>query len=219
MNQLKKNTTLSRDEQVLHILEKIGRTFIPDFKFTSTDIEMYTILINYFLGDKEFEKMYSGFNLKKGLLLRGDIGVGKSLMIKIFRSFMREYQINNGFKMLLVTDVVNEYQESGHKVIINNGPRSYKKGGLNNNEEIPLTICYDDLGTENTNAKYYGSTSNVMTDILLKRYDLFISFGMKTHIITNFDGYEIELNYGRRIRSRMREMMNDIVYSGFDRRI
>jgi len=57
-----------------------------------------------------------------------------------------------------------------------------------------------------------------MADILLKRYDFFIMYGMKTFITTNYNADDIELNYGDRLRSRLREMCNDLVYEGKDRR-
>ena len=72
--------------------------------------------------------------------------------------------------------------------------------------------CFDDLGIEN-NIKYYGNECNVMAEILLSRYDLFIGRGLITHITTNLSATEIEEAYGNRLRSRLREMVNLI---GFD---
>ncbi len=77
---------------------------------------------------------------------------------------------------------------------------------------IPRTYCFDDLGTE-TSLKYYGNeATNVMAEILLSRYDLFVSKGMITHITTNLSAYEIESAYGSRTRSRMRSMFNLIAF-------
>ena len=51
-----------------------------------------------------------------------------------------------------------------------------------------------------------------MAEILLSRYDLFIS-KTKTHITTNLSATEIEKkNYGNRVRSRLREMVNLIAF-------
>ena len=60
--------------------------------------------------------------------------------------------------------------------------------------------------------KYYGNDANIMAEILLSRYDLFIRQGMLTHATTNLSASELEAIYGNRLRSRMREMFNLIAY-------
>lgn len=79
-------------------------------------------------------------------------------------------------------------------------------------EKEPKIYCFDDLGVEN-NLKFYGNECNVMAEILLSRYDLFISHGMLTHITTNLNSSEIEDLYGNRVRSRLRSMFNLISFS------
>jgi DNA replication protein DnaC len=51
-----------------------------------------------------------------------------------------------------------------------------------------------------------------MAEILLSRYDLFISRYMITHITTNLNSSEIEDIYGTRLRSRLREQFNLIAF-------
>ena len=65
--------------------------------------------------------------------------------------------------------------------------------------------------TEN-NLKYYGNECNVMAEILLSRYDIFISKNILTHITSNLSASEIESAYGNRIRSRLRNMLNLIAF-------
>jgi DNA replication protein DnaC len=76
----------------------------------------------------------------------------------------------------------------------------------------PKIYCFDDLGAEQS-LKYYGNECNVMGEILLSRYDLFISQKMITHITTNLSAQEIENMYGSRVRSRLREAFNLIAFS------
>lgn len=71
--------------------------------------------------------------------------------------------------------------------------------------------CFDDLGLEN-NFRYYGNECNVMAEILLSRYDIFVSKRIPTHITTNLSASEIETHYGLRVRSRLRQMVNLIAY-------
>ena len=52
----------------------------------------------------------------------------------------------------------------------------------------------------------------MLAEILLSRYDMFISLHMITHATTNLSASEIENCYGNRVRSRLREMMNVIAF-------
>jgi DNA replication protein DnaC len=52
-----------------------------------------------------------------------------------------------------------------------------------------------------------------MAEILLTRYDLFVSKKLITHLTTNLSASEIEEMYGNRIRSRMREQFNLIAFN------
>lgn len=102
-------------------------------------------------------------------------------------------------------EVSFEFIQEGHTVI-----RKYSNLSFKN--DIPKVYCFDDLGTEN-NLKYFGNECNVMAEILLSRYDLFITRKMLTHITTNLNSSEIEELYGERVRSRMREQFNLIAFN------
>ncbi|MFD2918101.1 hypothetical protein ACFS6H_00190 [Terrimonas rubra] len=52
-----------------------------------------------------------------------------------------------------------------------------------------------------------------MTEILLTRYDLFITRQLRTHITTNLSASELEQYYGNRLRSRLREMLNLVAFA------
>lgn len=79
-------------------------------------------------------------------------------------------------------------------------------------EPSTQNYCFDDLGVEN-NLKYYGNECNIMAEIILSRYDLYITRQLQTHITTNLSASEIEALYGNRVRSRMRELFNLIAFS------
>jgi len=51
-----------------------------------------------------------------------------------------------------------------------------------------------------------------MAEILLSRYDLFVSRYMRTHVTTNLSATELEGLYGNRVRSRMRKMFNLVFF-------
>jgi len=58
----------------------------------------------------------------------------------------------------------------------------------------------------------FGNECNVMGEILLSRYDLFVAKKIPTHLTTNLSASEIERIYGNRVRSRLREMVNLIAF-------
>ena len=74
-----------------------------------------------------------------------------------------------------------------------------------------IIFCFDDLGIEQPR-KYFGNECNVMAEILLSRYELFVSKGIPTHVTTNLSASELEEKYGNRLRSRMREMFNLVAF-------
>ena len=97
--------------------------------------------------------------------------------------------------------------QSGYEIL-----EKYSNGNLSHDIRSPKAYCFDDLGTETT-SKYFGNDCNVMAEILLSRYDLFVSGHMLTHLTTNLNSSEIEEIYGSRLRSRLREQFNLIAFS------
>lgn len=170
------------------------------FKIYEEDKENITKLLCYFLKDKHNASRL-GINLQRGILLTGPIGVGKSSLMNLMR-FYEPAQTRFIFKSC--RDVSFEFIKDGYDII-----HKYSNRSFNNHE--PKTYCFDDLGTEN-NLKFYGNECNIMAEILLSRYDLFVSRKLVTHLTTNLSASEIEVTYGNRIRSRLREMFNLIAF-------
>lgn len=178
-------------------LENRGKQmFGQQFYVTDNDHEIIKKLLCYFLKDEVMLQHYN-INPQKGILLTGPIGAGKSTLM----SLMRFYEpADKRFIIKSCRDVSFEFIQSGYETI-----HKYSRSSFRNHEA--QTYCFDDLGTEN-NLKYFGNDCNVMAEVLLSRYDLFISRKLLTHLTTNLSASEIEEMYGNRVRSRLREMMN-----------
>ena len=170
------------------------------FKILETDYPILYKLIAYFLKDEPTCFQYN-INLNKGILLSGPIGCGKTSIMNIMKYLT---PTEHKFFVKPCRDISFEFIQDGYQII-----HKYSKGKLYEFE--PKTICFDDLGTEN-NLKYYGNECNVMAEILLSRYDVYIAKRIQTHITTNLSASEIETQYGNRVRSRMRQMLNLIAY-------
>lgn len=153
-------------------------------------------LLVYFIADKPLAQE-QGIDLDKGILLTGPIGCGKTSLMNLMR-FIPQPERNHVMKTS--RDVSFEFIQEGYEVVWR-----YSRMSFTNNH--PRIYCFDDLGAEQS-LKYYGNECNVMAEILLSRYDLFISNDMITHATTNLSASEIEAVYGSRVRSRLREMFN-----------
>ena len=184
-------------QKLLFHLEQIARKqFAPNYTFQKEDFPFILRLAAYFLNDEEKCKELD-IDLDKGILLTGPIGIGKTTWFRLMQQVMAKEQ---RFYYTTCRDVSFEFIKDGYNTI-----DKYSKGIP---YDFPMkNICFDDLGTEN-NLKYYGNECNVMAEIILSRYDLFINFNTKTHITTNLSASEIEKYYSERVRSRLRQMMN-----------
>lgn len=188
-------------QELILWLEKKGiELFGNNFKILESDYLIVYKLIAYFLKDEATCFQYE-INLNKGILLSGPIGCGKTSLINLMKYLT---PTEHKFFVKPCRDISFEFIQDGYQII-----HKYSKGKLYEFE--PKTICFDDLGTEN-NLKYYGNECNVMAEIILSRYDIFIAKRIQTHITTNLSASEIETYYGNRVRSRLRELCNLIAF-------
>lgn len=192
-------------EKCLEFLEKAGKAYInPKFKIWSADHKIIFKLLVYFYRDKaNAEKL--NINLHKGILLTGPVGSGKTSLMTLMRFMLSP---KDQYAMKSTRDITFEFIDDGYTVIKKYSKASFHhKGG----QLHPRTYCFDDLGVE-SNIKHYGNETNVMAEILLSRYELYINQKMLTHATSNLSATEIEKCYGNRVRSRMREMMNIVAF-------
>ena len=190
----------SYDEVIIWLENKGIELYGNHFKIIETDYPIVYKLIAYSLKDEPTCFQY-GINLNKGILLTGPIGCGKTSLMNLMKYLTAT---EHKFFVKPCRDISFEFIQDGYQII-----HKYSNGKLYQSE--PRTYCFDDLGTEN-NLKYFGNECNVMAEILLSRYDLFISKKLFTHITTNLSATEIEKHYGNRVRSRLREMVNLIAF-------
>jgi DNA replication protein DnaC len=195
-----KMTQYNYPEMIAWLEQKGKQQFGEKFYFREEDLINIQKLICYFLKDVVMAAHFN-LDLSKGILLCGPVGCGKTSLMTLMRHTARQ---NNNFIMKTCRDISFEFIKDGYQTI-----HKYSHGNYSHNEY--KNYCFDDLGVE-TNLKYYGNECNVMAEIILSRYDIFISKKIITHITSNLSATEIEKAYGNRVRSRLRELCNLIAF-------
>ena len=187
--------------EILAWLEQKGKQdYGEKFLFNEQDTPNITKLIAYFLNDETKTNQF-GIDLTKGILLSGPVGCGKTTLMTLMKYVTKP---NNRFYLKTCRDISFEFIKEGYEII-----HRYSRGSYSQTEY--KNYCFDDLGVEQ-NLKYFGNECNVMAEIILSRYDLFIARKVQTHLTTNLSASEIEKAYGNRIRSRLRGMLNLISF-------
>ena len=181
----------------------------PEFIFTDENEMIIEKLFQYFSRDEKFNN--EKYSLKKGILLMGNVGSGKTTIMKIFKEFCT---LKNMMKFTIVESkhIVREFSSDGLKTIDVYGRNSFYKTANNFNESFdkkrPFTYCFDDLGLEEINTQFYGNKTIVLAEIITDRYVCFTDNGMVTHGITNLDLPKLKELYGERVFDRMKEIFN-----------
>lgn len=183
-------------------------------RYSNSEISIQNIkpLIYYFIGDFEnFKKcenltLYSEPSLKKGILLVGGNGNGKTSSMEALEASLKG--INVSFKTYTTNAVVDMYEACSNSFDKDEFNRIMKNGRLN----------FDDVLGERVSSNF--GKVDVMKEIFEQRYYK----GKKTHISINFK-YEapgdinealIQLGerYGAKVYDRIFSMYNIIEFKG-----
>lgn len=160
----------------------------------------------YWNRDPAFE-VKENISLKKGLMVFGPYGTGKTSSFKIIRNMAMKYGIRElMFPAISTQEVVDRFNIAQNKEDI---VQNYSKG----------LFLFGDLGSETmgNNCHQYGK-EDIFVRILLNRYRSFEERGIKTHITTNLDLDGIENRYGQQIADRFIRMFNLLKLDGPSRR-
>lgn len=175
--------------------------------------ESFSIAENqtYEVYKKVYERLMIGIKRKKSksVFITGSIGIGKTAMMKViqrlFKDTQRRFKWVSGYELkdLSETLTILEIKEI------------YGSG-------LKCDLYIDDIGFS-IDVRRYGNTVNIISEIIMDRYELYISSGFKTHlssnVATSIKNNEkniptIERLYGSRVLDRIKEMCDLITWNG-----
>jgi DNA replication protein DnaC len=187
------------------------RSMIKDkFDVDKNNEHVINALCLYFSGHPDFETLDKSYSHKKGVLLWGSVGVGKTKLMKFFSQNQRIC-----FGVVPCRGIVSEFKDkdNGGDVVINR--YSQIRQGLTKQKTWGrecMSYCYDDLGSEGVGIRYKDEV-NVMAAVIETLYANQSVYGhFPFHLTTNLTTKEIEEGYGTRVRDRLREMFNVISF-------
>ncbi|MCU4165612.1 hypothetical protein [Carboxylicivirga caseinilyticus] len=80
----------SKSNDCIKIIEATGKKKVASFHLNEIDIKVYRMVYAYLFHYYDFENYHPTYSLSKGLLITGNIGVGKSYMMQIFQEIARK---------------------------------------------------------------------------------------------------------------------------------
>lgn len=180
--------------------------------------KLFRFLTYYFNNCRLAEEVYpeKRYKLEKPLLLIGDVGVGKSLIMQIFSEYLRRIDSPNAFYNVSVTQMVNYYT-------IHNNLDRFTYNEIDNPqlfEGNPFNICLNDVGV--SSRPFFGMDTKKLTEEFLHaRNEIWTQCGKKAHLTTNLKKSELEEafndDFGGRLIDRFKTY-NIIYMTGESRR-
>lgn len=161
------------------------------FVIDDNNRDVLCFLLYYFNDCPLAEKVFPerGYKLHKHIMLHGNVGTGKTLLMEIFSEYLHYTGNPNFFYNLSVTQMINYY------TLHNNLDRYTFNEEENKGFQCkPVNICLNDIGVQTTT--FYGMDTKVLTDEFLHaRNEIWSQYHLKAHVTTNLSIEQLKKKY------------------------
>lgn len=174
--------------RVSEIITSLGKDFNKNFS-----IEKEPLFSKY-------KEVYTCLSKReKGVLLIGNVGSGKSMMMRVMQRLFKDTE--SRFKWVNSSDLKDMIEEVG----VGNIKEMYGKG-------LKMDLYIDEIGAS-LNSNHYGNNVNIISEIISERNELFVMSEFKTHFSSNVPPFSNDAGvktlsniYGERCYDRLAEM-------------
>lgn len=184
---------------------------VPGFVADDFNTPLLRLLWLYAIRSEEFEQTRDeegdlmGYSLDKGLLIYGNVGCGKTELLRCLQKYLQLLDSPLQFGVVPLKEIAEEFAADGYQAF-------HRRS---NKVEHWL---FDDLGqTDKETVANYANRVNIAENVILARYERYRT-GTLSHFTTNMSFEELQQHYDGRVWSRLTEMCNLVMLTGPDRR-
>jgi len=196
---------------VMRLFNGYVRLQFPDFQIDKSNTSTIEYLANIAIGYAD----------RKGIIIRGDVGVGKTALLKIWLKFRLTVLAPSTIKLPLIRDDVNDRILKISFMDPVSLVSAFTKSGYNLfTEKTDDILVIDDLGIS-TDISHFGNIVNVLEQMILARYNKFKNVPeLEFYGTTNLTTDQLTELIGKRAMSRLSEMTawKEGLILGHDRR-
>lgn len=169
------------------VLAHQRRKFVVD----ENNRDILRFLLYYFNGCPKAEEVFPnrGYKLHKHIMLMGEVGTGKTLLMQIFSEYLHYTNNPRAFYNLSVTQMVNYY------TLHNNLDRyTYYEEENRGFQCTPVNICLNDIGTDSIT--FFGMDTKLLTNQFLHaRNEIWVHYHKYAHVTTNLTMEQLKEEY------------------------
>lgn len=169
------------------VLAHQRRKFVVD----ENNRDILRFLLYYFNGCPKAEEVFPnrGYKLHKHIMLMGEVGTGKTLLMQIFSEYLHYTKNPRAFYNLSVTQMVNYY------TLHNNLDRyTYFEEENRGFQCTPVNICLNDIGTDSIT--FFGMDTKLLTNQFLHaRNEIWVHYHKYAHVTTNLTMEQLKEEY------------------------
>lgn len=192
------------------VLSREGRRFIID----GGNAAVIRFLLLYFNDHRECEAVFPDMHhvLEKNLIIVGEAGTGKTILMEIFSRYLQVTGNRHYFQNTSMTRLMNYYKVHSH---INAFTFNESK---ETGKVSPYALCLNDIGLEVESQKSFGTDiRDVVDEFVYARYEIYQQWNIRTHFTSNYDVEDFKKRFNYRINDRFKSY-NLVPLTGSSRR-